>query len=273
MILSPESLRKTVSLLGFQRHADAVVDAAGWHAEGEIAPCVPICACQLTRCRPGRRLVPTERDRSRLTAGLVSPGEADQQRGIQYLIAINEVFDAGVDALARLDQGHGAFAREQQWNANEGFCRAAVLAQAAHEQRNGALAGCGRVFVGGGAVGGEEIELIHDGGGKIAVQVVTGADGAVGSDDCANRADVIGFGVIDALDRHGAVHIKIDAIPGCGGPQAVDELAFERIVDRALQDSAGHGAGLHERNEVDISVLSGEGVTRVQFVSAQHDEI
>ena len=70
------------------------------------------------------------------------------------------------------------------------------------------------------------------------MEVVAGADEGVRSDQGADCADEVGFGVVEVFGRHCAMHIEIDAIPGASVAQAGDDLGFEVLIRRAAQDSA-----------------------------------
>ena len=91
--------------------------------------------------------------------------------------------------------------------------------RAVNQQVEGAGAGFKRVFVRRCPIGADEIELIHDRPREVAVQVVAGADEGGGSGEITDGADEVGFGVVDAFDRHRAVHVEIDTIPGSARAQ------------------------------------------------------
>ncbi len=66
--------------------------------------------------------------------------------------------------------------------------------------------------MGRGAIGREHVQALGEGAGDVAVEVHAGRNQAVRSHHCPGRLHPIQLGVLDLLDRHGAVQVQVETI-------------------------------------------------------------
>ena len=87
-----------------------------------------------------------------------------------------------------------------------------LLAQAANEQVHRAFSRFQVVNMGRGAVAGDEVEILHDALGDVAMQVVTRREQAIWPNEISHCQEEIAFRIIDTTDVHRPMHIEVDAI-------------------------------------------------------------
>ncbi len=125
-----------------------------------------------------------------------------------------------------------------------------------------------------GAVAGENVELVDDALGDVAVQVVARRNRHGIADDSAGGRDPVALGIVHALDIHRAVHGEIEPVDRKGGGKTLDELRLEGFVGVARHRAARRGPGMQQRQVLQpLTIQKAEIVGSQQVGSTQYGEI
>ena len=237
--LSPELARMTGAVVAAAASVEHLGEGAGDGAEAEGVAGGPEGGGDLLGGGEGGGAVGGGDDGGGGGAGLVGPDVADHQVGLEDAGAGVEGGEGGVEGAGGLVLGGAALAGEKERDGGPGDAGARGAAEVGEEHVVCGLHGLADVDVRGGAVGGEDVDGVDDALAEVAVQVVAGGDGGVGADDLADGGDPVAFGVLHALDVHGAVHGEVDAVEGERGAEAVEELGLEGGVGGAATGPPG----------------------------------
>ena len=116
-----------------------------------------------------------------------------------------------------------------------------------------------------------EIERRYQAARHVAVRIHRRRDERPRSDDLAHRGGEIALRVGHPDHGHRAVDVEEDAVEGQRGMEAGQELLLDRLVELALDGSAGQGTRVHEWQPIDIA--GQVFVSRKETGAARHREV
>ena len=106
------------------------------------------------------------------------------------------------------------------------------------------------------------------------MQIVAGAEQAIGSDKAAEIGVPITFGILHAIDEHRAVHGKEDTIEREKSFNALEKFSFDFLIGIGGDRSAGHGCGDQGGQEgLGIRFEELEPLVLQRFVTTEDGEI
>ena len=121
----------------------------------------------------------------------------------------------------------------------------------------------------------EDVAAVEEVLGDVAVQVHGGAHHGLRADDGADGVNEVAFGVVHALDAHGAMDVEEEAVEGAGGREALENLGFPGVVGAALDDAARKRARVQDGNPLDLGgpVLVAPVEAVHELLAARDDEV
>jgi hypothetical protein len=204
--------------VGGDRGVEALGERARRCDEHEVLAHVPERAGQPFGAGGHGVLVPAGDDGHGTVARLVGPRVPDPDRGVEHAGLGLHDGHLGVQRGGRFEPGRGLLAGEQHGDRDPRLHRALRPGRTGGEHvdevPDGALLRLHGVLVRGHPVAGDQVDLVGELGGDVAVQVHRRGHDDVGTDHRADATEQVGLGVVQTLDDHRAVDVVPEAVHG-----------------------------------------------------------
>jgi hypothetical protein len=171
-------------------------------------------------------------------------------------------------------QGAGSLAGQQHRNRAPDHAGPEAIPQGPHQHAHRSAHGLLHVDVRRGAIGGEDVDRVHNALRHVAVQVVADRDLAGRPNSLAHRRDQIALGVLQALDIGRPMHGQIDAVERSARLDPAQKFVLDLVVELAGDWAPRDGPGVDDRREPRRKVAKEREIGRShERLAAQDREI